>query len=51
MASKGKAQLADSSNEVMAAAFKTIFKVDKSDAAAVKKVSGKTTMAMYVGAD
>ena len=51
MASRGKAQLADNSNEVMAAAFKTIFKVDKSDAATVQTVSSKTTISMYVKLD
>ena len=41
MAKRGGAQLADSGNEVMGAAFNQIFKVEKSNAATVKIVSGE----------
>lgn len=41
MAAKGKLQLADSSNTIMAAVFKQIFKVDTSDSGTVSKVSGE----------
>jgi len=40
MASEGKNRFGDSNDQVMAASFKQIFQVDKSNAAASKMVSG-----------
>ena len=40
MAKEGKAQLLDSKNEAMGVAFKTLFKIERSDTGTVKIVTG-----------